>query len=125
MGSMYSELIYTRCGDGIDIKKNQPIYGGVQGGFKVFSWSEGITEETADVSLLNEIAKSKESYSDPDFMDDAYLFMAPDCGENFLVNFHPIPFDESIKDVDYPHVRGNFINQVFIGKEEVVENVEE
>lgn len=116
MGSMYSELIYTRCGDGIDIKKNQPIYGGVQGGFKVFSWSEGITEETADVSLLNEIAKSKESYSDPDFMDDAYLFMAPDCGENFLVNFHPIPFDESIKDVDYPHVRGNFINQVFIGK---------
>lgn len=116
MASKYSELLYTRCGDGIDIKTRELIHGGAQGGFKLFSLSENITEETADISLLNEITKKKESCSDPDFMDDAYLFMTPDYGENLLVNFHPIPYDESIKDVDYPHVRGNFINQIFVGK---------
>lgn len=116
MASKYSELLYTRCGDGIDIKTRELIHGGAQGGFKLFSLSENITEETADISLLNEITKKKESCSDPDFMDDAYLFITPDYGENLLVNFHPIPYDESIKDVDYPHVRGNFINQIFVGK---------
>lgn len=110
---MYSELIYTRCREGIDILKGRsPVR---NSGFKVFSCSENITEAGfVDLPLLNALAQSKESYSDPDFMTDAYLYVVPDIGQKYLVNFHPIPFDRSATG-DYSHRPGNFINQLFIG----------
>lgn len=111
---MYSELIYTRCGEGVDILKGRnPI---LNSGFKVFSCSESITEEgLTDLQFLDATAKRKETYSDPLFMDDAYLYFVPDIGEKIYLDFHPIHFDEHATG-DYSHRPGNFINQVFVGK---------
>ena len=111
---MYSELIYTRCGEGIDILRGRnPIK---NSGFKVFSCSENITEAGfTDLPFLYATAQSKEPYADPSFMDDAYLFVVPDLGGKYLLNFHPIPFDRTATG-DYSHRPGNFINQIFIGQ---------
>lgn len=110
---MYSELIYTRCGEGIDILRGRnPIK---NSGFKVFSCSENITEDgIVDLPFLYVAAQSKESYVDPSFMDDAYLFFVPDIGRKYLLDFHPIPFDRAATG-DYSHRPGNFINQILIG----------
>jgi hypothetical protein len=111
---MYSELIYTRCGEGIDILRGRtPIK---NSGFKVFSCTDNITEDgVADLPFLYTVAQSKEPYADPGFMDDAYLFTVPDLGGKFLLNFHPIPFDKTATG-DYSHRPGNFINQIFVGQ---------
>lgn len=111
---MYSELIYTRCGEGIDILRGRnPIK---NSGFKVFSCSENITEAGfTDLPFLYATAQSKEPYTDPSFMDDAYLYVVPDFGGKYLLNFHPIPFDRTATG-DYSHRPGNFINQIFIGQ---------
>lgn len=111
---MYSELIYTRCGEGIDILRGRnPIK---NSGFKVFSCSENVTEAGfTDLPFLYATAQSKEPYADPSFMDDAYLFIVPDLGGKYLLNFHPIPFDRTATG-DYSHRPGNFINQIFIGQ---------
>lgn len=111
---MYSELIYTRCGEGIDILRGRtPIK---NSGFKVFSCSENVTEAGfTDLPFLYATAQSKEPYADPSFMDDAYLFVVPDSGGRYLLNFHPIPFDRTATG-DYSHRPGNFINQIFIGQ---------
>ena len=87
---MYNELIYTRCGEGIDILRGRnPIK---NSGFKVYSCSTEVTENgCADLPFLNAVAQSKEPYADPSFMDDAYLYLTPDLGGKFLLNFHPIP----------------------------------
>ncbi len=113
---MYSELIYTRCGQGIDILKGgAPIE---NAGFKVFACSNDVLKgDAVDLRLLQNVAQRKESFSDPDFMDDAYLFMTPDFGGKILLNFHPRLFDKDAKDAsgDYAHRPGNFVNQLFIG----------
>lgn len=111
---MYSELIYTRCGEGIDILRGRnPIK---NSGFKVFSCSENVTEAGfTDLPFLYATAQSKEPYADPSFMDDAYLFVVPDLGGKYLLNFHPIPFNRTATG-DYSHRPGNFINQIFIGQ---------
>lgn len=111
---MYSELIYTRCGEGIDILRGRnPIK---NSGFKVFSCSNAVTEDKiVDLPFLYATAQSKESYVDPDFMDDAYLFFVPDIGEKYMLDFHPIPFDRDATG-DYSHRPGNFINQIMIGE---------
>ncbi|SCW45816.1 hypothetical protein SAMN02910456_01221 [Ruminococcaceae bacterium YRB3002] len=110
---MYSELIYTRCGEGIDILKGgTPIK---NSGFKVYSCSREISEDGfADIQFLFAMAQSKESYSDPSFMDDAYLYYVPDIGAKCFLDFHPIPFDRNATG-DYSHRPGNFINQIFLG----------
>ena len=104
---MYSELIYTRCGEGVDILRGRtPIK---NSGFKVFSCSENIIEAgLADLPFLYATAQSKVPYADPSFMDDAYLYVVPDLGGRFLLNFHPIPFDRTATG-DYSHRPGNFI----------------
>ena len=114
---MYSELIHTRCRDGIDItKKGARISGGSTGGFKVYSCSPEILESrTVDIPLLDSLRQSKQSYSDPEFMDDAYLYLVPDNGSEFLMDFHPLHYDSSMQTGDYPHRPGNYINQIFIG----------
>lgn len=110
---MYSELIYTRCRQGIDILKGgRPI---LSDGFKVYSCSKDILDgDVADLPLLFNMAQCKQTYSDPNFMDDVYVYAVPDKGRNILVSFHPIPFDRDAKG-DYSHRPGNFINQVFVG----------
>lgn len=110
---MYSELIYTRCRQGIDILRGgRPV---LSDGFKVYSCSGDIIDgDIVDLPLLFNMAQCKQTYSDPNFMDEVYVFAAPDKGRNILVNFHPIHFDKDAKG-DYSHRPGNFINQIFIG----------
>lgn len=111
---MYSELIYTRCGVGVDILKKRSLI--KTSGFKVYSCSGKLTDDNiVDLPFLNDTAQSKEPYEDPNFMDDAYLFYVPDVGEKYFLNFHPIHFDMTATD-SHSHRPGNFINQVFIGK---------
>lgn len=115
---MYSEIIHTRCGDGIDIKKNQAsVPGGGIGGFKVYSCTCNVTDDDfVDLQFLDKVLSEKQSYADPAFMDDAYLYYVPDIGNRILVNFHPIHFDRTVKGGSYPRRPGNFINQGFMGR---------
>lgn len=110
---MFSELIYTRCRHGIDILKGGRTIS--SDGFKVYSCSDSIiNNDIADLPLLLNIAQGKQTYIDPFFMDDAYLFISPDKGKKMIVDFHPIPFDKAATG-DYSHRPGNFINQVYVG----------
>lgn len=113
---MYSEIIYTRCGDGIDINRNEALIvdRGV-GGFKVHSCTKNSIVNSADLTYLTRVIGEKQSYVDPGFMDDAYLYYVPDSGEKLLVNFHPIHFDRTVKSSNYPRRPGNYINQIFLG----------
>jgi hypothetical protein len=84
-------------------------------GYKVYSCSPPIMEEGAvDLQLLANVAQAKQPYTDPGFMDDAYLFYVPDSGKSFFINFHPIPFDANAQG-DYAHRPGNFVNHALIG----------
>lgn len=110
---MFSELIYTRCRQGIDILKGGRTI--ASDGFKVYSCSDNIiNEDIVDLPFLFNIAQGKQTYTDPSFMDDAYLFISPDKGKSMMVNFHPILFDRTATG-DYSHRPGNFINQVYVG----------
>jgi len=110
---MFSELIYTRCRQGMDItKKGHQISGD---GYKVYSCTHTIMNEgEVDLQFLVNAAQAKQPYNDPDFMDDAYLFYVPDSGKSFFINFHPIPFDANAQG-DYAHRSGNFFNHALIG----------
>jgi len=110
---MFYELIYTRCRQGMDItQKGRQIS---SDGYKVYSCSPAVMEENAvDLPLLANAAQAKQSYTDPDFMDDAYLFYVPDSGKSFFINFHPIPFDADAQG-DYAHRPGNFVNHALLG----------
>jgi len=109
----FSELIYTRCRQGMDItKKGHQISGD---GYKVYSCTHAIMEDDeVDLQFLMNAAQAKQPYIDPDFMDDAYLYYVPDSGEKFYINFHPIHFDANAKG-DYAHRAGNFVNHALIG----------
>ena len=110
---MYSELIYTRCRQGVDILKGGRTI--ASDGFKVYSCSDNIiNDDIVDLPFLFNLAQGKQTYTDPSFMDDAYLFISPDKGKSMIVNFHPIPFDRTATG-DYSHRPGNFINQVYVG----------
>lgn len=109
---MFHELIYTRCRKGIDILRNQPI---ATDGFKVYACSNALLEKGAcDLPFVQSVMQRKQSYADPTFMDDAYLFYVPDIGNPMLVNFHPVQFDASVKG-DFAKRPGNFINDCFTG----------
>jgi hypothetical protein len=69
---------------------------------------------SADLQFLFNAAQGKQSYADPAFMDDAYLYFVPDKGNSFMVNFYPVPYDPDAKG-DYSHRAGNFVNQILIG----------
>ena len=116
---MFYELIYTRCRNGVDILKNGATIIGE--GYKVYACSPELYQEKGitDLNLLMNAAQAKQFYMDPhfsgrEFMDDAYLFYAPDKGSNFLVNFHPVKFNPE-RQVNYSNRGGNFINQILIG----------
>jgi hypothetical protein len=110
---MFSELIYTRCRQGMDItKKGHQIS---SEGYKVYSCTHSIMEEgKVDIQYLVNAIQAKQPYTDPDFMDDAYLFYVPDSGESFFINFHPIHFDASVQG-GYSHRPGNFVNHALLG----------
>ena len=89
---MFSELIYTRCRQGIDILKDgRPI---TSDGFKVYSCTPSLIEGgNTDLQFLFNAAQGKQPYNDPSLMDDAYLYYVPDKGDKFMVDFYPVPYD--------------------------------
>ncbi len=110
---MYSELIYTRCRQGIDILKDgRPI---TSDGYKVYACSSTLLKgENIDLLFLLNAAQAKLPYNEPNFMDDAYLYFVPEKGESFMMNFYPVPFDPNAKG-DYAHRAGNFVNHILVG----------
>ena len=110
---MFSELIYTRCRQGIDLKTGKVI---MADGFKVYTCSESLLdgEKETDTALLFHVAQGKQSYSDPTFMDNAYLYVTPDRGDPIFVEFHPIIFDKN-RTGEYSQRPGNFINHLLVG----------
>ena len=108
---MFYELIYTRCKNGFDI-----AHGGkkiIGEGYKIYSCSPEIysREGLVDLNFLINAAQNSQINS---FMDEAYLYYVPDFGENFLVNFYPVPFNPE-HDGNYTKKPGNFLNQILIG----------
>ena len=110
---MYSELIYTRCRQGIDIlKEGRPMIGD---GYKVHSCTSSLMKDgSTDLQFLHNAAQAKLPYSEPQFMDDAYLYFVPEKGGCFMQNFYPVPFDPNAKG-DYTHRAGNFLNHIIVG----------
>lgn len=110
---MYSEIIYTRCRQGIDIIKNgRPI---TSDGYKVYACTSSLLQDGKnDLQFLLNAAQTKQPYNEPSFMDDAYLYFVPEKGDSFLLNFYPVPFDPNAKG-DYAHRAGNFVNHIIIG----------
>lgn len=113
---MFQEIIYTRCRQGVDLlHQGRPI---MSDGYKVYSCSkslyDGANVTPTRLQYLNNVAQAKQSYADPTFMDDAYLYYTPDEGENLLCCFHPIHFD-SHTEGNYSKRPGNFVNQILIG----------
>jgi len=110
---MFYELIYTRCRQGMDItRKGAQISGD---GYKVYSCTPAIFEEgKVDLQFLVNAAQAKQSFTDPGFMDEAYLYYVPDVGPRFFVNFSPILFDANATG-DYSRRPGNFVNHVILG----------
>ena len=110
---MYSELIYTRCRQGIDIlKEGRPI---TSDGYKVYSCTFSMLEDGKnDLPFLLNAAQTKQPYNDPSSMDDAYLYLVPDKGDSFMIDFYPVPYDPNTKG-DYSHRAGNFVNHILLG----------
>ncbi len=110
---MYYDLIYTRCRHGVDIlRSGQPI---LSDGFKVYACcSDLYKEDIVDLQLVMNSLQKKQSFSEPDFMDDAYLYAVPDAGFSFLNSFHPIPYDLSVTG-DFAKRPGMYLNHAIIG----------
>ena len=109
---MFHEILYTRCRRGIDILRNQPL---TTDGFKVYACSPALLEKgVCDLHFVQSVMQRKQSYADPSFMDDAYLYYVPDTGDPLLVNFHPVRFDAA-GGGDFAKRPGNFLNDAMTG----------
>ncbi len=109
---MYAELIYTRCGSGVDILKNMAAV--TTSGFKVYSCSRSVVENgDLDLNLLLAVCQRKAAFKDPDVMDDAYCFEVTENGHKILSCFHPLHFNPNASG-NYANRPGNFINQVIV-----------
>lgn len=116
---MFYQLLYTRCRYGWNSLK--ATIANSSDGFKISRFSRKLLDdERIDIPFLEDIAKTKQRYQDPDYMDDAYLYYVTDKPESpssrisYLNEFHPIHFDPSLEG-DYSHRPGNFLNHFLIG----------
>lgn len=110
---MYYDLIYTRCRHGVDIlRTGQSI---LSDGFKVYACSSAIyREDIADLQFTMNFVQKRQSFSEPDFMDDAYLYAVPDKGLKILNVFHPVPYDLSVTG-DFAKRPGLYLNHSILG----------
>ena len=110
---MFYDLIYTRCRHGVDILRSGQAV--LSDGFKVYACSSAIYKENiADLQLLMNSVQKKQSFSEPDFMDDAYLYAVPDKGLKILNAFHPVPYDLSVTG-DFAKRPGMYLNHSILG----------
>ncbi len=115
---MFSQLIYTRCGEGIDLLKDARAI--TNSGFKVYSCSPKVMENGyVDLPFLFSTAQIKVPFAIPSLMDDAYIYTVPSFGEKYLMSSHPIDPEENTTGT-YSHRSGNFINQIYIGNFESI-----
>lgn len=110
---MYYDLIYTRCRHGIDIlRSGQPI---LNDGFKIYTCSSELYKRNLiDLRLALNFVQRRQSFSEPDFMDDAYLYAVPDIGFKLLDSFHPVPFDLSVIG-NFSKTHGMYLNHAVAG----------
>ena len=112
---MFQEAIYTRCRYGLDITKNgQSIKGD---GYKVYACSPSLYQQgpgPIGLPFLQRALESKQSFRDPEVMDDAYLYYRPEGSSGMLLDHHPVHFDPP-EDADWGTRPGNVINQMFVG----------
>lgn len=111
---MFYELIHTRCKQGIDLKTGKPR---TDEGFKEYAYSSALVSgEVVDLPLLESFVRKPQTYDDPNYMEEAYLYFVPDVGASFMMNFHSISWD---RDFDtkgqFSNRPGNFVNHVFAG----------
>lgn len=111
---MFYDLVYTRCRHGVDIQRGgQPV---LSDGFKVYSCCSDIYRKNiTDIPFLLSMVQGKQSFKEPDFMEDAYLYYVPEVGMRFLNAFHPVPYDLSVTG-DFAKRPGMYLNQAIIGK---------
>lgn len=110
---MFYEVIYTRCRHGIDIQHNGAPE--KTDGHKVYASSPEIYQSGEyDLKYMMVLLQNKQYYSDPKFMDDAYFYCVDSKEKTFMMNFHPIHFDPTIKG-DYLKRPGNFLNNIIAG----------
>lgn len=109
---MFYDLIYTRCRRGVDILRNgQPV---LSDGFKVYSCSSDIYKNNlTDLPFLMSMIQGKQSFKEPDFMEDAYLYYVPATGKKFLNSFHPVPYDLSVTG-DFAKRPGMYLNHAIV-----------
>jgi len=111
----FYELIHTRCKLGVDIEHGRTIS---SEGYKEFAYSHKLPKHRVDLQYIVRQARVAQSFSDPDYMPDAYIYHAPESKHGlmgFMLNFHPIPWDKCYDEHNFSNRPGNFINQMFIG----------
>jgi len=109
----YYELIHTRCKQGIDVESGRPI---TSEGYKEYAYSSELTNQSVDIAYLVAAVRKTCSHTDPGYMQDAYVYHAPEPGNlGFMLNFHPIPWDKDFANPSFSNRPGNFVNQLIIG----------
>jgi len=82
-------------------------------GFKVYACDPSIFQERKqDLSLIDYAVSAKQSFTPPDFMEDAYLYFELTSGESIIVNFHPFANENDGESND---VYGKYISQAYVG----------
>ncbi len=100
---MYSELIYTRCGQGIDILRDGAII--PNQGYKVYSCSQSLLKgkHQLDLQFLLDAVQTNQP-------NNAYLYYIHEIGKDgFMINFHKVDSSST------PNYRGCFLDQAIIG----------
>jgi hypothetical protein len=111
---MFYELIFTRCKQGMNIQQGQKVS---SEGYKEYAYSPELAQDgVVDLSLLADSMRKPQSFKDPEFMEDAYIYSVPDIGYPFVLNFHPIAWDRNFDTKGkFSNRPGNFINHVYVG----------
>ena len=107
---MFLELIFTHCGQGIELATGKMFSGN---DFKVYACDAAILNmKEKDLLLLDSLVSKKQPFKEPSLMDDAYLYYVPESIQPIFINFHPFKHDPNIRGDTRP---GKYINQAFIG----------
>ncbi len=84
-------------------------------GFKVYACSPELYKDgLIDLPYAVNAVQKKQSFSEPDFMEDAYLYGVPDKGLRLLTCFHPVPYDLSVTG-DFAKRPGMYLNHAIVG----------
>lgn len=110
---MFYELIYTRCGKGINIESGS--ISTEANGFKTYAVSEELlNDKDIDRKYLGSIVRMTAPNNLSGMTDDAYMYFVPQKGVGYIMNFHPVSNDSEEGGM-FSRRGGNYINQLYIG----------